>query len=102
MSDNRARVGDIEPQECGLRASRGLFAGPHRYNREEYMRVSIYNDGDHPIRVIADRDSRNETLIDTGEEVVVDAESMVHLFEIDHAKAHRPNDDDADEEPGEA
>ncbi len=68
------------------------------------MRVSVYNDGDYPIRVIADRDARNETMIDAGEEVVVDAESMVHLVEIDHAKTGRPNDDDADEdeEPGEA
>nr|WP_260400639.1 hypothetical protein [Paraburkholderia bannensis] len=43
-------------------------------------------------------------MIDAGEEVVVDADSMVHLVEIDHAKAGRPNDDDddADEEPGDA
>ncbi|WP_321858744.1 hypothetical protein [Paraburkholderia tropica] len=65
------------------------------------MRVSIYNDGDHPVRVIADRDARNESMIDAGEEVVIDAESMVHLVEIDHAKARDSNDDDdADEEPG--
>ncbi|MEQ0777854.1 hypothetical protein ABLT15_36715 [Paraburkholderia tropica] len=65
------------------------------------MRVSIYNDGDHPVRVIADRDARNETMIDAGEEVVIDAESMVHLVEIDHAEARDSNDDDdADEEPG--
>lgn len=64
------------------------------------MRVSIYNDGDHPVRVIADRDPRNETMIDAGEEVIVDAESMVHLVEIDHAKSRDSNeDDDADEEP---
>lgn len=63
------------------------------------MRVSIYNDGDHPIRLIADRDARNETMIDAGEEVVIDSESMVHLVEIDHAKARDSNDDgDADEE----
>ncbi|QNB17115.1 hypothetical protein G5S35_36955 [Paraburkholderia tropica] len=61
--------------------------------------MSIYNNGDHPIRVIADRDARNETMIDAGEEVVIDAESMVHLVEIDHAKACYSNDDgDADEE----
>ncbi|PXX05882.1 hypothetical protein C7399_13945 [Paraburkholderia tropica] len=39
-------------------------------------------------------------MIDAGEEVVVDAESMVHLVEIDHAKSRDSNEDnDADEEP---
>jgi acyl CoA:acetate/3-ketoacid CoA transferase alpha subunit len=63
------------------------------------MRVSIYNDGDHSIRVIADRKAGNETMIDAGEEVVVEAESVVHLLEIDGGNSEKSvKDDDHDED----
>ncbi|CAG9208626.1 conserved hypothetical protein [Paraburkholderia tropica] len=66
------------------------------------MRVSIYNDGDNSIRVIADRHAGNETTIGAGEEVVVDAESMIHLMELDRSDeetAPENHGDDEDPEP---
>jgi hypothetical protein len=62
------------------------------------MRVSIYNDGDNSIRVIADRNAGNETMIDAGEEVVVEAESVVHLLEIDDRNNKSSVEDDEHEE----
>lgn len=41
------------------------------------MRVSIYNDGDNPLRAIADRKAANAIMIDVGEEAVVEAENVV-------------------------
>ncbi|WP_027820281.1 hypothetical protein [Paraburkholderia bannensis] len=61
------------------------------------MRVSVYNDGDESIRVIADRKVGNETLIDAGEEVVLEAERMIQLIEVGHADPTDP-DEDADDE----
>lgn len=75
-------------------ATRALF--PLTSGKED-MRVSVYNDGDESIRVIADRKVGNETLIDAGEEVVLEAERMIQLIEIGGADPTDP-DEDADDE----
>ncbi|MBB3261632.1 hypothetical protein F4827_006505 [Paraburkholderia bannensis] len=62
------------------------------------MRVSIYNDGDNSIRVTADRKAANETMIDPGEEVVVEAEGVVHLLEIDGGNIEKSVEDDNHDE----
>lgn len=64
------------------------------------MRVSIYNDGDNPLRVIADRKAANAIMIDAGEEAVVEAENVVQLVEIDGGNSEASvEDDDHEEDP---
>jgi hypothetical protein len=62
------------------------------------MRVSIYNDGDNPLRVIADRKAANAIMIDAGEEAVVEAENVVQLVEIDGGNSEASVEDDDHEE----
>jgi acyl CoA:acetate/3-ketoacid CoA transferase alpha subunit len=62
------------------------------------MRVSIYNDGDNPLRVIADRKAANAIMIDAGEEAVVEAENVVQLVEIDGGNSETSVEDDDHEE----
>jgi acyl CoA:acetate/3-ketoacid CoA transferase alpha subunit len=62
------------------------------------MRVSIYNDGDNPLRVTADRKAANAIMIDAGEEAVVEAENVVQLVEIDGGNSEASVEDDDHEE----
>jgi hypothetical protein len=62
------------------------------------MRVSIYNDGDNPLRVIADRKAANAIMIDAGEEAVVEAENVVQLVEIGGGNSEASVEDDDHEE----
>ncbi|WP_321955358.1 hypothetical protein [Paraburkholderia bannensis] len=57
------------------------------------MRVSIYNDGDNPLRVIADRKAPNAVMIDAGEEAVIEADNVIHLVEIDGGNSETPAED---------
>jgi hypothetical protein len=48
------------------------------------MRVSVYNDGDKPIRVILDGDTINDSMLESGEERVLESrdEGTLELREL--------------------
>ena len=53
------------------------------------MRISIYNDGDNPIRVIVDHDESDALILESGDERVIESRDAgtIELRELDGPQA---------------
>jgi len=56
------------------------------------MRISVYNDGDNPIRVIADHDTVNDQTLESGEERIFESppEGVIEFRELGGAPGDMP------------
>jgi hypothetical protein len=58
------------------------------------MKISVYNDGDNPIRVIIDGDESDDLMLESGEEQFVESREtgVIELRELDGPQAESPAD----------